>query len=224
MSLVNEWQIAQTWGGCTAVLKGIMGGIQPQRIVECGCGVYSTPILRNPSGHLLSIEHDQHWIKKIQKRFPPDTFHEYSVFPLSGINNGKDPKTIEPKILQSLRDFYNQLAENWKPFDFLMVDTYRCARVPAALALASKAKYVMLHDTRPYSRDYYEYHKLNNMFKDWFRYEHRPEGKINKIHLIPWTTLYSREPLELKNLQPFVIEESLRLWNMETPLELMHGS
>ncbi len=225
MTLETPWQIEQTWGSNQAVLKGVLSGLRPAKVVECGCGNFSTPLLRSSPyvQELISIEHDQRWFREVSRRWPSDLRHRYIPSPLPGINNGRDASQIQAEVLRGIRRFYRTVAREIGEADFLLVDTYRCARVPAALSLAPRSSVVMLHDVRPHSRDYYQYHRLDATFQGWRRYEHRPKGSINRVHLIPWTALYSKEELNLDLLQPAIREESQRLWDQSVGLEEIHG-
>jgi len=223
MSLDTPWQIEQTWGSNQAVIKGVMEGIRPTSILECGCGYFSTPLLRQGPGLLMTIEHDKVWSKKIQKDFPPSVTHLYDTLELSGIRNGTPHDELTGFMKRSINCFYTTTFLTHPTFEFVLIDTYRCARVSAALALAPRTGLMMLHDVRPSSRDFYQYYRLDETFKDWYRYEHRPEGMINRAHIIPWTALYSREPLDLDALQEPIIKESERLWGQSVGLEEIRG-
>jgi len=223
MSLDTPWQIEQTWGSNQAVLKGVVEGLHPHSALECGCGYFSTPILRGGVPLLMTIEHDRAWVKKIQKDFPPSDSHWYYSLEFPGLVNGTAHADVASDIKQHLDRFYREAFLDYAPYGFVLIDTFRCARVSAALALAPRTGLMMLHDVRPSSRDFYRYHELDETFKDWHRYEHRPQGMINKAHIIPWTALYSREPLDLDALQGPIIKESERLWDQSVGLEEIHG-
>jgi len=47
MTLENAWQVEQTWGSHQPVLKAVLEVLKPFSVVECGCGNYSTPLLRS---------------------------------------------------------------------------------------------------------------------------------------------------------------------------------
>jgi len=221
MSLDTAWQIEQTWGSNQAVLKAVVAGLHPVTAIECGCGNYSTPILAAGVDYLHSIEHDRRWAREVQKRFPESKTHRYSVLPLQGIRNGTPHDEVPIQEHEQITRFYESLV--CEIHDFVLVDTFRCARVAAALALAKSTPLLMLHDVEPRSRDYYNYHAFDAALAGWHRYEHRPQGFVNKVHQIPWTALYSREPLDLALLQPTVIGESIRLWGQSVCLEEIRG-
>lgn len=223
MSLNTPWQIEQTWGSSQAVLRGVAEAIKPHSAVECGCGNFSTPLLRLGASRLLTVEHDRPWSKRIQRDYPPCNTHYYVDLPLPGIRNGTPHADVPPGTLEYLANAYEHLAADVKACGFVLIDTFRCARVIAAKALARCTPLMMLHDVRPESREYYRYHDLDGMLGEWHRYEHRPVGKINKAHIIPWTALYSREPLDLEPLQGPIRRESERLWRQSIGLEEIHG-
>jgi len=223
MSLDTPWQIEQTWGSNQAVITGVMEGLRPRSVVECGCGYFSTPILRRGADLLMTIEHDRAWAKKVQNDFPPSDAHWYSTLTFPGLVNGTPHEDVAVDLQQHIERFYSAAFTEHAPYDFVLIDTFRCARVAAAKALAGRTDLMMLHDVRPSSRGFYRYHELDDMFKDWHRYEHRPQGMINKAHIIPWTALYSREPLDLDALQGPIIKESERLWGQSIGLEEICG-
>jgi len=219
MVLETDWQVEQTWGGNQPVLKGVTEIIKPEYGIECGCGFFSTPILCKNIKNLVTLEHDNKWVKKVQKEFPSDEDHQYFVQPLNNVFNATSIEDIALTTINEINSFYEAIISFKQPINFLLIDTFRCARVPAALKLAPLAEIVVLHDVRPSSREYYQYHKLDEMFKDWIRYEHRPKGFINKEHIIPWTAVYSRETLNLNEINTIVKKDSERLWNQSVGLE-----
>jgi len=223
MTLETPFQIEQTWGSSQAVLKGVMEGLKPKRVVECGCGNFSTPLLC-PVESLITIEHDMKWAQEISLKFPDSASHQYLIHPIAMTKNGTAHADVHSYTLQNTFRFYKIVARRIGQIDFLLVDTFRCARVIAATHLSPQADVIMLHDVRPSSREYYQYHKLDKLFEKWYRYEHRPKGNVCKGHFIPWTALYSRKPLNLALLQPAIKKESLRLWKQEVGLEEINGS
>ena len=221
MTLDTPWQIEQTWGSNQAVLKGVVQVLQPGSAIECGCGNYSTPILRDGVPHLLTLEHDAAWLKKVMKLYPPVDAHSYGQLALPGVRNWTDRSEVAEGVLKAIERFY--VSVPLESSAFVLIDTYRCARAIAAKVLMERTGLMMLHDVRPSSRDYYHYHDLDEPLADWHRYEHRPEGMINVSHAIPWTALYSREPLDLEALNVPIVEESKRLWNLDVGLEEING-
>jgi len=221
VSLDNAWQIEQTWGSNQPVLRGVVEGLHPVTAVECGCGNYSTPILTAGVDMLVSVEHDRRWAREVESRFPSSATHLYLLHPLNGIKNGTPHAEVPPAVLNSLYAFYSgSFADT---YDFILIDTFRCARVAAALALMERTPLLMLHDVEPKSREYYGFYELDAPLSSWHRYEHRPQGFVNRVHKIPWTALYSREPLDLSLLQPAVIAESQRLWGLDVGLVEIDG-
>jgi hypothetical protein len=218
MVLRNEWDVERTWGSNQPVLKGITEIVKPEHSVECGCGYFSTPIFSLNSSDLTTIEHDRNWAQKVMNDFPE---HEYIIYPISGAKNGTPSDEISSNTMMGLNAFYLNMSKEINGIDVLLVDTFRCARVPAALFLAPLSDIVIVHDVRPSSREYYQYHKLDKMFENWVHYEHRPEGFINKAHMIPWTAVYCRTPLDLDKVNPIVKTDSERLWDQSIGLEEM---
>jgi len=224
MSLDTPWQIEQTWGSNQPVLKGITEILKPKFGIECGCGFFSTPILCENVGNLLTVEHDRNWVKKVQMKYPPTSDHQYTIQTLEGASNGASHEKIGKDTFKVIDAFYSGIIKPYRYINFLLIDTFRCARVPAAKILAPIAEVVVIHDVRPCSREYYQYNRLDKMFEDWIRYEHRPKGMINKKHIIPWTAVYSREPLELDKINPIIKKDSKRLWDQSVGLEIIDGS
>ena len=223
MVLENAWQIEQTWGSNQPVLKGVMEILKPKTVVECGCGKFSTPILRN-CDKLITIEHDKKWAKMIQKIYPPSAKHEYFTHGIPNTKNGTDMLDVPVELLQTVTGFYIELSDKIGPIDFLLIDTYRCARVIAAQELSLNASMVMLHDVRPKSRKYYRYHQLDEIFEGWHHYQLKPTGRINKKHIIAWSSLYSKYAISLKNINQVVGLDSKRLWNQSVGLEEVNGA
>ena len=221
MSLDTAWQVEQTWGSNQPVLTGVVSGLRPRTAIECGCGNFSTPILVAGAPYVMSIEHDRRWAREMQKTLPATAGHEYEVFPLDGITNGTPAPEIQPKLLEAIVAYYSWTFT--REYDFALIDTFRCARVAAARVLMRRTQILMLHDVEPKSRDFYDYHALDADLAGWHRYEHRPMGFINSVHQIPWTALYSREPLDLDAMQPHVIADSERLWGLSVGLEEIRG-
>lgn len=219
MSLDTPWQIEQTWGSNQPVLKGITETLKLETGIECGCGYFSTPILTKNIGRLITVEHDSKWVKKVQKDFPQSETHNYIIKALHKARNGVSIHDMPVSTLKILNSFYEGIISPDEKVDFLLVDTFRCARVPAALHLAPKSNVAVIHDVREHSRDYYEYHKLDDMFNNWIHYEHRPTGSINKKHKIPWTAVYTHSPIDLEKINPIIKKDSMRLWNQSVGLE-----
>ena len=222
MTLLTPWEIEQTWGSHQPLLRGVLEVLRPLSAVECGCGNFSTPLLRSRVPELVTVEHDARWAEATRKKFPETPAHRWILHPIPA-RNGTDPAAMPEDDLRLLQEFYSGLAKSLPPYGFLFVDTYRCARVPAALALAPQADVVLLHDAEPSSRDFYRYHLLDAMWRGWHRYEHRPEGRVARTHALPWTALYSREPLPLEAMQAPIVRESMRLWGQEVRLERIDG-
>jgi len=116
--------------------------------------------------------------------------------------------------------WYEAMGKIWKPFDFLFVDTFRCARVTAMKNFSPSAQVVLLHDLEPPSPEYYQYHLMGDCMKDFHKYLFAPKGTFGGHHNIPWTALYSREFLDLEKFRPVTNSESQRLWGMDAELEL----
>ena len=222
MTLATEWEVEQTWGSHQPVLAAVLEILKPQTAVECGCGEYSTGRLRKYVPHLVTIEHDIPWAKQLLKKFPACDSHQWVIQRIPA-NNSTNPADIPLANLDELQAFYANLSKTLPEYDFLFVDTYRCARVKAARNLSGNAKMMLLHDVRPSSWKFYNYDLLGDYFDAWYHYRLRPEGVVAGTHNLPWTALYSRDELPLDEMQPVVIRETKRLWGMEVYLEKISG-
>lgn len=216
MSLDTEEQIRQTWGSHQPVMYGLTRVLWPHSVIECGCGKYSTPWLQSFE-KLLTIEHCPAWAKKMQKKYPCK-HHKWIVqnFPW---NNGTKISELNNEQYKYICNWYNTLADSLDPFDFLFMDDYLSCRVPATLSLGNKAQIILVHDMEPQSQNVYEWDRLDDFFKPWHKYIHKPMGFVNKKHQIPWTGVYSRFPLDLKTINDIVVPRSWDLWNQNVGLE-----
>ncbi len=218
MTLSTEKEIEQTWGSHQPVLKAVMEVLKPQTIVECGCGDYSTPILRNTES-LLTIEHDAKWADKMRKKYPEQNNHRWLVYPLPVTLPERRPN-ISKENLKVVDSFYQDFKSG--PFDFLFVDTFTSARVPAMIHLSKFAQIVVLHDLEPNSPEFYCYEEIESVMDRWFRYRFAPEGWIAEKHRIPWTDIFSRDPLPisyLTKMQKVIDREAKQLWGFTAELK-----
>ena len=101
MSLDTEKHIEQTWGSHKPVLQAIMEVLNPQSVVECGCGGYSTPIIERYAKSIISIEHDVAWSKK-QKAISKHIDHAWIERKFGGVihNGTRRPDLPEPGLGQ----------------------------------------------------------------------------------------------------------------------------
>ncbi|MHA1344998.1 MAG: hypothetical protein ACTSO3_01225 [Candidatus Heimdallarchaeaceae archaeon] len=225
MSLDTPWQIEQTWGSHQAVLKAVLKVLKPQTAIECGSGYFSTPLLLEYVQNLITIEHNQSWANKIQKDHPVNSKHTWIVQSFPNVKNWTSIEEVKPAHRKLLKILYEKLAKDLSPCDFLFMDTFRAARVPATKQLLSKANMLLLHDVEGPSYDYYQFNEIQEILKGWFRYEHRPDNiRINKKHMVPWTALYTRERIDLEKVNEEVIIESKRLWNEPIIMKEIHGA
>jgi len=219
MTLDTPEQIEQTWGGHQPVLKAVLEVIRPRSAVECGCGMFSTPYLQTvPALH--TIEHDPRWAAKFCRLYSPPPHHQWTIH-LFNAKNSTCIRELPPGEYQTICKWYTSLAARQPPFDFLFVDTLLSCRVPAAETLGCKAQLILIHDLEPPGPEVYEWPRLRTFLKDWCHYIHRPMGRVNKVHQIPWTGLYSREPLNLDALNDVVRRESKELWGLDVGLGML---
>lgn len=216
MGLVDSWDIERTWGSHQAVLKAVVETLQPESAVECGCGNYSTPIL-SKLNYLHTFEHDVTWANRMQKRFPS---HNWTVKRIRASNPTRISELPENEFVH-ICALYADWAKKENSFDLLFVDTFTCCRVPAIACFGLKAKWIISHDHEPPGDEVYQWPMLDPFFAPWFKYSHRPEGMVAGKHQIPWTNLYSREELDLEEINKYLLPESRRLWDMDTEMEVI---
>ena len=217
MSLDNEKQIEQTWGSHKPLLFAIMEVMQPSSVIECGCGNYSTPIIQKNAKKIVTIEHDAIWSKRTREKYPDHNDHDWIIDHVPGVNNGTRRPALTSDELEHFEQFYMGLDIG--QVDFLFVDTFACARVPALKYLSRKANLCLLHDLEPNSPEFYCYEELGDSMNDWHRYRFAPEGWINKVHRIPWTDIFSHTPIDVSILQPVIDRVSNELWGFSATLE-----
>lgn len=215
MTLETEQHVEQTWGSHQPVLRAVLEVLEPEEAIELGCGNYSTPHLQACVGDLLTVEHDPNWATKILQKHPARDGHKWIVHPFR-CENATAIADLPEGEWEAINDFYKSLAATMTHCDFLFVDTFRAARVPAVLKMAKLADVVLLHDLEGNSPQYYEYDRLGHFLEhsNPYHYMHRPEGMVNGIHKVPWTALYSRRSLPLEEMNMVIHRESERLWGV----------
>lgn len=226
MSLNTEQDIARTWGSHAPLLQAVANTFLMNRVVECGCGKYSTPILRGVAKEMVSIEHDEAWSKKIQSVYEPSSKHKWIVEPLMGVNNGTPWEDLTPKGKAELINFYEAWGNLLRDgVDFLFVDTFRAARVPAVLGMAPCVDVIMLHDMEPLSIRWYGWEKAEKVLRGHgrCRYLFKPSAPpVNELHQVPWTGLYTRTEINfttLGYLNRIIHPMAMELWGYEAPLK-----
>jgi len=200
-----------TWGSHLPVLTAVLEVLRPQSALECGCGIFSTPLLRRVP-RLHSIEHSAGWARAVRGRYPPTPGHSWTVERVPTTCSKPAPE-VDPKRVETIQAFYRALALEEAPVDLLFVDTFAACRVPAVLALGPKAQWIVVHDLEPPGREHYGWPRLDAFFEDWKQYVYRPP------HGSAWTGLASREPLDLDNLSHAALHEARRLWGQDVRFE-----
>jgi len=218
MGLVG-FEVEQAWGSHQPVMKALLKVKQPSTVVECGSGEFSTPILREAVPFLSTIEHDQSWGRRMVRSCPDMPSHRWLIQGFPGAKNGTPEKDLPSGVMESFRLFYQDMAAEIEPIDVLFIDTFRCCRVLAAQTLSSKAQVVVLHDTEPQSTEWYRWDLLGDCFQGWHRASHRPPWQIQGRFPVPWTDIYSRDPLPWDEMNEIVAQESIRLWGGESRVE-----
>ena len=217
--LRTPWHVEQTWGSNQAVLKGVLETAHVDTAIECGCGNYSTPLLRAYVRQLVTIEHDTRWAERVQDDYPPSPRHSWLLRPLIGVKNPTPASELSVGTVAGIDSMYAIISQGLPSYDLLFVDTYRAARCAAIRNLLPKAQMLVLHDVEESSYEYYQFQEIMPLLEDWHAYEHRPTGKKVNGHIIPWTALYTRTPFDLDSANAFVRQESQRLWGLDAVLE-----
>lgn len=211
MGMTDPRHIEQTWGSHMPFLTAMMETLVPTYAVECGCGEYSTPIIEKYAKSFLTIEHDAGWAKKVQKRTRSNQFHFWEVASFGGVHNSTRRCELTGSQLIDIERWYK--AQTWAMnIPFLFIDTFTACRVPAMQNFSKYANIVMMHDMEGNSPIHYDFPLIGDLMDDWHRYRLAPEGKIDGQYQIPWTDVWSREPLRLEPLQRIVRREADKLW------------
>lgn len=141
-------------------------------VLECGMGDFSTPMLHlmcKGKRELVSLESDREWLNR---------FSRY-------ISDDHDMGLIEASI-ETWEAYGKSIGDFYKDGVIFLDQAPGEARVPMALALKGKARFLVCHDTEadiPPSAGNYGWAKLNGVFKYASTYK----------EFGPWTTVYSDE-------------------------------
>lgn len=220
MSQPNLKEIEQIWGSHKPLLKAVMKVLQPLIAVECGCGEYSTPIIKQ-ANHLLTIEHDHVWAKKCVEAYPSEQSasrsHKWIVQKFRAQNPMRIADLPDGEY-DIIVDFYKETAMGMGFFDLLFVDTFACCRVPAVLALAPKAKWMIIHDLEPPGLEVYEWGRLDKFLRPWTKVILKPPG-IVRHSPIPWTMLCVKGSIPVNELNEVILPEGRELWDVDCELE-----
>lgn len=217
MGLVG-FEVDQAWGSHQPVLKALVEVVQPQSVVECGSGMFSTPLLREHVPTLVTVEHDQQWARRMLKECPSSPSHRWIVQGFPGAQNHTPAEDLPADVRKFMEQWYWEAAAGLEPFHVLFVDTFRSLRVTATKALAHLAQIVVLHDVEPFSRDYYRWNLLDGFWNGWVKTFHAPPWKIQGKWDVPWTGILSRTRLPVEKMDPVIARESIRLWGGESYL------
>jgi len=215
MGLTKKWDIERTWGSHQALLKSVLKVLKPQSAVECGCGNYSTPFLREVP-HLITIEHDLKWAEQMNCLNSGEN-HQWWLKAFNAKNPTRINELPEGEF-EEMEKYYKSCVEKIKPFDLLFVDTFTACRVPAVLSLGQLSQHIIIHDMESPGPEVYEWDRLADFLSGWNKVIHKPLGHVGHGHQIPWTGFYSTEPIPLAELNEGMKEESKRLWDDFTPL------
>lgn len=218
MTLDTEKEIEQTWGSHKPFLAGVLDVLYPRKVVECGCGNYSTPIIEHYAESIVTIEHDRNWANQIIRKYADHDEHYWEVETFPKVHNGVRREDVAPETLKKIDAYYASLEID--NHDFLFVDTFTCARVPAILNLSKRTKMMMIHDWEDTSPWHYNYELIEDAIRGWYRYRFAPPGVIAQSHKIPWTDLFTRFSIDgqMERLQEVVDYHAKILWGFSTKI------
>lgn len=219
MSLDTAEHVRQTWGSHMPILAAVMMTLKPKKVIECGCGDFSTPLVQI-AAELITIEHDVRWATKVKQTFNDHPNHKMIRKEFTGVINSTRRCDAKPRDLDAVDIYYHEVLRDLpKHVDFVFVDTFTAARVPAVNNLSKITDILMLHDLEGSSPVHYDYHLLK--MRGWFRYRFAPQGMmVNGIHEIPSTDIFSRDLLVPAAFQSILERESRSMWGDEVEVKL----
>jgi len=206
MAINTELELRQTWGGHEPILRALMRELRPKVAVECGSGKFSTGVMRS-APRLWTIEHDWQWAARVRGELGEQAGHEWVIEGIEGINNSTARQALMPRSRSRLDEMYRGYAERIGRHELLFVDTFTAARVPAVLHLGPLAEVIAIHDTE---RDWpmgYGLGECEEVLSGMHRYSYQPHGQTAEFHPWTWTEVFSRWPLDQRQLT-----EAARPW------------
>lgn len=216
MSLLNEHEEAQTWGGHQPILGALARLLDPELTVECGCGRYSTAILARHCRQLVTVEHDPGWAARVRTEIGCDDHrHRWMLLPVEGIDNATPRHEIGEEVREGLDHLYAGVAAQVGRHRLLFVDTFTAARVPAVTELGPLADVIAIHDTEADHPDGYRLGEAEGLLKGMHRYSYQPHGWTTEWHRFTWTEVFSREVLDLRALTEAAAPAAAELWGLK---------
>jgi hypothetical protein len=220
MALNTPHELAQTWGGHQPILKALMQHLEPNIVVECGCGNFSTPICQEAI-FCLSVEHDPKWAESVRSSFGKrgdSSCRAWFVHEISGAYNGTKLDELTPAQKHAIDRCYARIADDFTDIDLLFVDTFTAARPAALIHLGPLAQVIVLHDTEYTSPAHYRYGLADDVLREMHHYSYRPEGQTAEGHRYTWTDVFSREPLDAIRLASEASANAIALWGQAPEL------
>lgn len=190
---------AKMWGSHIPLLHAVMRSMRIRRIVECGMGPSSTPLFLSYEPSLLrSYEHDERWFNKVVSGVSKcPAFIPELVRLRSGISGNTRRQSATQEEVAELDEVYARIASELggtESIDLLFVDTIAAARLSALRQLQRLSRIVVIHDTEPEHFHGYCYDRfVSECGNQYWRYSYRLS------HGIPWSDVFTRERLPLKN-------------------------
>lgn len=122
------------------ILNAVIKSMMPTSCIECGSGVFSTPLLAKIHD-FQTIEHDSEWA---QKAIETVGEKKVLVHPLP-IRYNVYPKKTNRRTRNEILRFYRQIA---RPCDLLFIDSYAAVRDIILAVFWGKFNAAVLHDTQ----------------------------------------------------------------------------
>lgn len=125
------------------VISSMIKIFNPDTVVECGCGLNSTPRWSAGCKSVTGIEHNQEWIDLIKDKVGSNV--NFIVKKFGNLTFCVYPKKLDAMLRHEIYDWY--CALNITKTGLLFVDSFAGTRVYSLIALSQKSEIVMYHDT-----------------------------------------------------------------------------
>lgn len=209
---MNQREIERTLGSHQPLLKAVLQVLRPRKAIELGCGPFSTAHLVGVP-NLLTITHDRKMANQVQSAYPQFPTHNWVIEKFQGVTAETKRGALSDDVEERIGFFYSMIGSSTSMVDLLFVDTFPCCTIPAVLALAKKAKCVILHNVEPSAYERYGWRALDIVMSCRKKYIHRPPKQ--QTH---WTGVFSTGRLPLREINAIVRNESIDLWDEPSQL------
>ena len=209
---MNQREIEQTLGSHQPLLKAVLRVLRPRKAIELGCGPFSTAHLVHVP-NLLTITHNRKMAARVQNAYPQFPTHSWVIKKFRGVTAETKRCMLSDDVEERIGAFYCTIESSAPMVDLLFVNTFQCCSVRAVMALAKKAKWIILHNVEPSAYERYGWRELDDMMAHRKKYIHRPPNQ--QTH---WTGMYSTSHLPLREINAIVRNESIDLWDEESQL------